>query len=148
MCHNHRKIKHLPWHPFFWTKTAWKTNTGLALVRHVLFLSRLIPFLGLVSALIVIFLGILPIIELSVLLGLSKLFFLGLLFFFLNQLDDILDMVFSNLLDNARAEVLIGNLRIGLLILALFELLDMLVNAHLLSHDALDVDSLWVVCIL
>ena len=93
-------------------------------------------------------LGFRTILELSVLFGLSHLFFLGLLFFFLNQFDDIVDMVFSNFLDNARAKVLIGNLRIGLLVLALFELLDVLVNAHLLSHDALDVDSLWVVCIL
>ena len=57
-------------------------------------------------------------------------------------------MVFSDLLDNPGAEVLLIAVRVVLLTLAVFVVLDVPVDANLFTHDALNVDLVWVVVVL
>ena len=61
-------------------------------------------------------------------------------------------MVLSNFLDNSGANI--GSLeclilsRLLLFLLAILEIGNLLVNAHLLAHDALDINFLWLIIVL
>ena len=56
-------------------------------------------------------------------------------------------MVLSNLLDDSRAKIVVIDMSIILFAPRLPEVLNVFVNLHLLSHDFLDVNFVWVVVI-
>ena len=56
-------------------------------------------------------------------------------------------MVLGDLLDNPRAKIVVIDMSIILFAPRLPKVLNMLVNLHLLSHNVLNIDLVWVVVI-